>query len=176
MTNIEFRRISTPDELNAASSAYDVAFNWLAGKGIRQWLIHLSRADFERQQSAGQNYGLFCDGVLAVYVSLSWTTAPEWKNIHGATPAWWLKSLASGSPQNDRGLGGTCVERACAFLTSQGAENLYLDCLYGFLPSYYARLGFAHLDTQNISYPPGVFQMVLMRRQLKSTQQMCTNR
>jgi hypothetical protein len=57
---------------------------------------------------------------------------------------------------------------ACEHLSKVGVHDLYLDCVdvAGFLPAFYARLGFTKIAERSTTYPTGNrFSMVLMRRE-----------
>jgi GNAT superfamily N-acetyltransferase len=163
----DFRQLSL-NELDLGYSVYLSAFEWLKAQGIRQWLVPLPRSVYEARQARGENYGLFVDDQLAVIVSLGPGTPAGWADVLTEPQTWWVHTLAAGPDHRGRGLGARTLQRATAHLQERGLPEVYLDCLAGVLPAYYARLGFAQLGAKDITYPSGnTFPMVLMKKDLK---------
>lgn len=170
MSDPVFRQLSA-DEFDSGYEIYLTAFDWLKAKGIRQWLVPLARPIYETRHQRGENYGLFVDGHLAVTLSLSCGTPREWADVVSKPRTWWLQTLATAQNFRGRKLGELTVRIAEAHLVEQQVKDLYLDCVdaAGFLPAFYARLGFVKLEQRNITYPSGnMFPMVLMKKVLRS--------
>jgi GNAT superfamily N-acetyltransferase len=164
----EFRQLST-NELGLGYSVYLSAFEWLNAHGIRQWLVPLPRSVYTTRQERGENYGLFVADQLVVIVSLGPDTPPEWAEVLTESETWWIHTLAIKSDYHGRGLGALTLQHSLAYLKAQGLSKIYLDCLAGFLPTYYARLGFTQLSAKNHTYPSGntTFPIVLMKKDLR---------
>jgi hypothetical protein len=60
------------------------------------------------------------------------------------------------------------AERAKTIVLDAGANEVFIDCVDGgFLPPYYAGIGYEALGHKEITYPSGnTFPMVLMRKEL----------
>lgn len=167
MPHPNFRQLS-PTELDLGYAVYMSAFEWLNAKGIRQWLVPLPRSVYAARQERGENYGLFVNDQLAVIVSLNSGTPPEWADVLTESETWWIHTLAIRSDYRGRGLGALSLQRAVAHLRDQGLPEIYLDSLAGFLPTYYAKLGFTQLIARDITYPSGnTFPAVLMKKDLR---------
>jgi len=140
------------------------AYDWLAGRGIRQWLVLLPFEEFQKRTSEGRNYGLFDGPDLLAVAALSKFTDDHWVDLIGAEPRWWLGALAIRSSLRGRGIGRQTVAHARAAAATAGAAELYLDCVEGALPQYYVGLGFERCAAKTITYRSGnAFPMVLMR-------------
>jgi GNAT superfamily N-acetyltransferase len=164
--NLEFRNIQAGEAEQAYRLICDVTA-WLLSKDIRQWTAPLPRDVFDSRQVKGENYGLFNDGIPVVFMSLLFEPALHWKEEVGVEPRWWLCTLATAVGSRGKGLGEQAVRLACGHLRDRGAKELWLDCVRGngFLPDYYARLGFVIVSEKTIDFPKcGRTGMVLMKR------------
>jgi ribosomal protein S18 acetylase RimI-like enzyme len=141
------------------------AFDWMASRRIRQWTAAPPRDGYMRWQGQRFNYGLFARGRLAVVFSVvparldAWTSQPSRDG-----EVLWLMSLATAQAFRGLRLGERAVEAAAEL---SRPRDLYLECAFGegFLPNYYAALGFEQLDRAVKHYGEnGAFDMVLMRR------------
>jgi GNAT superfamily N-acetyltransferase len=92
---------------------------------------------------------------------------------HFAAPVCWLSKVATAPAFRGRGLGRLAVLKAIGFAYDQQVEQLCLDCVHGngFLVDFYRGMGFQPIDRQNVEFPHGVFDMVLMELRLID---MCT--
>ena len=163
----EFRKLRD-DELDGSYQIIVDTTEWLLGKGIRQWLGPLPRSQWNKRQDRGQNFGLFADGELAVILSLYEMVHPFWKMELGEASRWWLSTLATAGEFRGQGLGRRWVDGADDYLKGKGAKAIYLDCVHGsgFLPGFYGSLGFESLTRKDIEYSVGIFDAVLMRKEL----------
>ncbi len=162
----EFRKIRD-DELDASYQVIVDATEWLLSKGIRQWLAPLPRDIWDKRQDSGQNFGLFCDGELAVVLSLYTEVHAKWKTELGCDSQWWLNTLATAAPFRSNGLGRRGVAEAEAYLKDMGVQHLCIDCVAsGFLPGFYTSLGFEFLARIDIKHTLGTFDAALMRKGL----------
>ena len=161
------RRLAS-SEADSGYTVYLEAFRWLNDQGIRQWLVPQRRDIFDRRQSRGENHGLFIGEDLAVVLSLVQGAPAEWTDVISERETWWLHNLATAQKFRGRRLGALAVKMACEHLVKAGVNVVYLDCVAvaGFLPAFYARLGFAKIIERSIAYPSGnSFPMVLMRKE-----------
>jgi GNAT superfamily N-acetyltransferase len=157
-----------PDELDVAYRILVSASEWLTSKGIRQWTTAYPKQLYWSCHANGWNHGLICDGQLAVILTLSPETPAEWTDSVGTAAAWWLSKLATAPRYRGRGVGALALREVIEYLSAQGAERLCLDCVYGngFLVDFYQRLGFKTIDRRDVSFPTGLFDMVLMELKL----------
>lgn len=166
---LSFRQLS-PHELDLGYAVYMSAFEWLNANGIRQWLVPLPRSVYAARHKRGENYGLFVEDQLAVIISLYPGTPPEWADILTESETWWVHTLAIKSDYRGRGLGALTLQHSVAHLRDQGLLEIYLDCLAGFLPTYYAKQGFTQLAARDYTYPSSsnTFSIVLMKKDLRN--------
>ncbi len=164
MNSLQFRKLRN-SEFDQAHGIICEAVEWLLSKNIRQWTVPLPRHIYRTWQEKGQNYALICNGELAVILSLVKETSRHWFDKTGSQPCWWLSTVASSPEFRGRELGRKAIEQAKTHLAKLGAEEIYLDCVFGdgFLPKYYESLGFESLARRTIEYPTGLFDMLLMK-------------
>ncbi len=168
MEAVQFRRISE-SEKEQAYSVICQRTEWLRSKKIRQWTDPLFREEFDQRQRAGNNFGLFKDGHLVVFLSLVKERSPYWGNETDQKQVWWLTTLAAAIDFSGQKLGEIAVTKAVEYLRQNGEKSLYLDCPEGngFLPNYYGRLGFSIVIEKDIVFPKcGLSHMVLMKHDL----------
>lgn len=157
-------------DIRAARDFYGRAFDWLAAKGVRQWLLRLDEAAFVERQSAGQAFAILVDGRLAGSVFLAFETIPYYREALKQTPRWWMHTLVIDRAFAGRGVGEQAVAAVCDWVRGQRADSLWLHCVNDashaeFMPSYYARLGFDEYLRAEVTYPSGnAFPMVVMCR------------
>lgn len=158
----------TNDETVAGHKIIMDAFEWLKAKKIRQWIVEFPYSSYAKRQEQGFNFGLFCDGELAVVLSLVDNRPVCWETHLPNKNVWWLCTMATAQHFHGRQLGEQAVLQASAYLKNKSAGNLYLDCVNGhFLPQFYQKLGFAEVTRKDIAYPSGnTFEMVLMKKKL----------
>jgi GNAT superfamily N-acetyltransferase len=163
---IIFRQLQSGED-KAGHAVWMEAYEWLASHNIRQWLVPLPLEEFQTRTSEGRNYGLFDGPSLVAVTALSKFSDDHWTDSIGAEPRWWLGALAIRSSVRGRGIGRLTVALAGTEAAAAGATELYLDCVEGPLPKYYAALGFERCAAKTITYRSGnAFPMVLMRATL----------
>lgn len=167
-SEIFFRQL-TSDETDAGHAIIKDAFEWLKAKKIRQWLVEFPRLAYSERQMQGSNFGLFCNGELAVILSLIDSRPECWMSDLPNKNVWWLCTMAAARQFRGRRLGEQAVLEASTFLQNKMVDCLYLDCVNGgFLPQFYKKIGFAEVTRKDITYPSGnTFEMVLMRKKLR---------
>ncbi|MGD0915255.1 MAG: GNAT family N-acetyltransferase [Thermodesulfobacteriota bacterium] len=161
-----FREIQSA-EVDEAYRIYIEAFDWLKAKGVRQWLVPLSKDKYLDRQQRGENFGLFIGARVGAIVSLAWEVSPYWQKEVGADAYWWLSTLAVATEFRGEKIAEQMVLEAENWLRGKGATEVFVDCVdeRGFLPSFYKRLGFDEVCRKSITYPSGnTFPMVLMKK------------
>ena len=164
---IIFRKVRS-DELDCAHSILVSAAGWLIARGIRQWTLAYPKELYLACQEKGWNYALESDRELAALVTLSWELPAEWADHFGSTRVWWLSKLATAPAFRGRGLGALAVRHAIGALSDRDVDRIYLDCVHGegFLVDFYRRRGFQTIDRRQVEFTTGLFDMVLMERQI----------
>lgn len=158
----------TAPEVAAAYAIYLEVVEWLKNKGVRQWLRPLTEEEFQNRQIRGELFASLLESRMAAIVTIALEEDADWSEAVGTGKNWWIKTLATHRAFSRQNLGGR-IMRACeAHLIQSGARVVYLECVdYGFLPEYYARLGYEVLKRKTITYPSGnTFPVALMRKSL----------
>ena len=165
MNGIQFRKLHA-DEFDKAYSIICEAVDWLLSKNIRQWTVPLPRHVYEEHQRKEQNFTLMCNGKLAVVLSLVREANPHWKEHLSPEEYWWLSTMTTAPSFRGKEMGRRAIQEAMIILQDKGVEELYLDCVHGdgFLPKYYESLGFVRVARKDVQYPTGIFDMVLMKK------------
>ena len=156
------------EEFDGALKVYLEVFEWLNAKGIRQWLHPLSRQTFAERQHRGELLAHFAGDLPVSIVTLAFEVNSDWPEKIAEGRRWWIKSLAVSRRYSGAGIGVRVMENCEALIQNAGADEAFLDCVdAGFLPGYYASLGYEELGRKDITYPSGnKFPMVLMRKKL----------
>jgi predicted N-acetyltransferase YhbS len=164
--NTSFRKISI-EEVSEAHSAYICVYEWLNAKGVRQWLRPLSQEIFAERQRDGQLFAFFADDCVAAVVTIAFEANTYWLETIGDEGRWWVKSLAVVRAWRGAEFGKRVMRDCEAVVRNTSATEVFLDCVdTGFLPPYYADLGYETLAHKDITYPSGnTFPMVLMRKE-----------
>jgi ribosomal protein S18 acetylase RimI-like enzyme len=151
---------------------YDIyldAFEWLKVKGVRQWLVPISKNIYQEQQLRGENFGYFISCDLRGIISIAKKVTKYWTVYLGDVPRWWISTLAVASSYHGMGIGREMVKAAEDYIQTLNGEEIFLDCVdeKEFLPLYYRNLGYNVIARQEITYPSGnTFPMVLMRKEI----------
>jgi ribosomal protein S18 acetylase RimI-like enzyme len=164
----ELFRPATAAEVGPAHALYMDLVGWLKAKNIRQWLRPLTKEEFAERQARGELFALFLDDQMAAHAALAFEEDTDWREHLDTRKRWWIKTLAVSRAHSGRGLGAKVVELCEAFVRQSGGKEIYLECVdAGYLPDYYARLGYELLVRANITYPSGnTFLVALMRKRL----------
>ena len=158
----------TDAQLENAHTVYLEIFAWLKAKGVRQWLRPISREVFVERHQRGELFALSSDNVLTAIVTVAFEINSYWPEKIGESRRWWIKSLGVARLCHNAGIGRQMMEACERHLRTTGATEVFLDCVDGgFLPAYYARLGYDEISRKDITYPSGnTFPMVLMKKPL----------
>ena len=157
------------EEFDQTYDIYLDAFEWLKAKGVRQWLVPISRIAYQERHLRGENFGYFILGELCAIVTLANIPMKYWTTQLGGVPQWWISMLAVSATCRGMGIGRETVRAAEEYVCALNGEEVFLDCVdeKGFLPLYYGRLGYSIVARQEITYPSGnTFPMVLMRKEI----------
>jgi ribosomal protein S18 acetylase RimI-like enzyme len=161
------RRISE-DEIEETYTLYLEVFEWLRSKGIVQWLVPISEAQFRQRQSRGEIFALIMGDNISAIATLSKEVHNEWVADMPAGAHWWMKSLAVKRDFAGTGIGRQMMAECEKRIAGHGGEELYLDCVDGsMLDKLYTELGYETIARRHI--PHGAvepFHMVLMRKLL----------
>jgi ribosomal protein S18 acetylase RimI-like enzyme len=165
--NPSFRAV-TQKEVTEAYGLYLQVVAWLGARGIRQWLRPLSREEFSERQEREELFAYFDGERMLAIVSLAFELDTDWKQHLSPEKRWWIKSLAVSRVHGGRAVGENVIQQCEAHLSAAGATEAWLECVdTGFLPGYYARLGYETVKRADITYSSGnTFPVVLMRKHL----------
>jgi ribosomal protein S18 acetylase RimI-like enzyme len=159
-----FRHIAL-SEIDTVHDIYNEAFEWLKGKGIRQWLTYKPRSFFEDFQRKGRLYGLFAGDELAVFAAMTQDKPPHWANEFDISNGAWIHRLTLKPRFRGQGIGALLVKHLIAEANENGASHICLDVVdvNGIMPAYYAALGFQKRKAADVTYPNGnTFPIVYM--------------
>jgi len=165
--NSPFRKVSKA-AVGDAHAIYLGVYDWLKTKGVRQWLRASPEDAFAEFQRKGQLFAYYIDDRMAAVVIVAFEATPYWAEVLGGESRWWIKSLAVDRVWHGAGIGPRVLAACESFIQEAGATQAYLDCVgAGFLPGYYAGLGYETLARKEITYPSGnTFAMALMTKRL----------
>lgn len=160
-----FRPLRDDEEALGYEALLEVV-DWLRRHQIALWEHPLPREVYHRRQQAGENFGLFVDGELAVILSLL-DEPPGYWSADIRPPMRWLSTLASRPAFKGRHLGRQAVEMACEHVATAGIPRLYLDCKPGRLVDFYFAIGFERVAQKQVAFDDErVFDVVLCRKDL----------
>jgi predicted N-acetyltransferase YhbS len=157
------------EEFDRAYDIYLDAFEWLKAKGVRQWLVPISRTTYQERHLRGENFGYFISGELYAIVSLAYIPTKYWTAQLGEVPQWCISMLAVSASCHGMSIGRETVRAVEDYVRTLNGKEVFLDCVdeKGFLPLYYGNLGYSVVARQDITYPSGnTFPMVLMRKEI----------
>jgi GNAT superfamily N-acetyltransferase len=164
--------ILAASDVATAHAIYNRAFDWLTGKGVRQWLLRLDEATFATRQAASEAFAIRVDGELAGCVFVAFETISYYGDDINTVPRWWLHTLVIDRAYAGRGIGERTVAAVADWVRSRGGDSVWLHCVNDanhaeLMPAYYARLGFDVVLRTEVTYRSGnAFPMVVMRKAL----------
>jgi len=161
----EFRPIAS-SEVDSAYAVYLGVFAWLSAKGVRQWLQALPLDVFLERERKKELFGCFIENHLAAVISLTFESSPYWPELGGES-RWWIKTLTVDRRFRGVGFGALAVHGCEDLVWHSGVGEMFLDCVdVGFLPGYYAGIGYTVLGRKDITYPSGnTFHVALMKKE-----------
>lgn len=135
---------------------------WLEEQGRRQRIAKTQFTTYRMWQKKGVNYVVLDEDQIAGVFSLPCEPPREWSAMNIKNPVIWLRSLATDPAHRGKGVGAFAVNYA---IESVSPAPLYLDCVSGFLPTYYTSLGFKIVASQVHTYPdePHAYDITLMK-------------
>ena len=147
----------TAETFEASWNVLTDAVAWTKSQGRRQRISNITRQTYMNWQSQAVNFSVWRAECITGVFSLPTQSFQSWPSHDTGKPAVWLRALATHSDYRGIGIGGFAIQFA---LFSIGCgTNLYLDCVAGFLPEYYQKMGFEFLDEQKTDG----YEIVLMR-------------
>lgn len=160
---ITFRRLNA-EEFDAAYAIIREVTEWMLERGILQWERAFPVERYRERHEDGRNYGLFVGDELAVIGSLMPALPLYWGDYPTEKPMIWLSTLATGIKFKGQKLGYRMLAEVENHCLTQGIANIYIDCAYGFLPSYYEAAGYQRLTRHLFRFPHQEFDAVLMKK------------
>jgi ribosomal protein S18 acetylase RimI-like enzyme len=126
------------EEFDQAYNIYLDAFEWLKVKGVRQWLVPISRTTYHERQLRGENFGYCILLELCAIVSLANMPTKYWATQLGEVSRWWIGMLAVVASHRRMGIGREVVRAVEGYVRALNGEEVFLDCVdeKGFLPLY----------------------------------------
>ena len=162
----DFRQV-VGSEVDEAYAVYLEVFEWLNAKGVRQWLQALPREVFVERQRQGELFAHYIEDRIAAVVTVAFDTNPYWSEEIGGDRSWWIWTLAVARRYSGARVGEQVMQECETRIRGAGAADAFLDCVAGFLPGYYRRLGYEVLGRKDTTFPSGnTLPMVLMRKKL----------
>ena len=165
---IQFRNLNN-DEIDEAYRIVSERTEWLNSKKIRQWIAVLPKDILFQRQNKNENYGLFVDSSMAVFLSLVKEINEDWIDVVGNAEEYWLYTLCSAKAYSGNSYGVYAMNKVIEKMKDLKIKSLYLDCVSGngFLENFYNNLGFATISKKEFSYQGvGIFDMVLMKHEI----------
>jgi len=150
-------------EAEAAFAVLKRVSVWLEQLGRRQRIAKTTFDTYMLWQNSGVNYVVVDDLEIAGIFSLPYEPLTEWRTtLDIEEPVAWLRALATDPAHRRKGIGALAVSHA---LEVRSPAAIYLDCVSGFLPSYYGSLGFEVIGTQTRQYPDEdhIYDITLMK-------------
>ncbi len=135
----------------------------IRARGRRQRIAQTSLETYRQWQSDKANYIVTEDDRIAGLLTLCRETLSAWQHVVGASKTRMLRALATHPDYSGRRIGEFAVNSALTLIEPD--EYVYLDCVSGFLPDYYAKLGFETVARQDHRDDDGSdWDITLMRR------------
>lgn len=147
----------TAETFEASWDVLTDAVAWTKSQGRRQRISNITRQIYMNWQSMAVNFSVWRAECIAGVFSLPIQSLQNWPSHDTGKPAVWLRALATHPDFRGIGVGGFAIQFALASIG--GGTKLYLDCVAGFLPEYYQKMGFEFLDEQRMDG----YEIVLMR-------------
>lgn len=156
------------DDLDSAFSVLTRVADWLEQMGRRQRISNTTWQTYQSWQRCGVNFAVLDANEIAGIFSLPREKMIVWPMLGITQPVVWLRALATDPSFRGQGIGEFAIQSAVEL--NPHDEPLYLDCVSGFLPTYYRRHGFKTIAQQTRSYPndPVPFDITLMRYATRS--------
>ncbi len=148
------------DQLDEAFRIIQLTGQWLEQIGSQQRVGATSRETYEHWQERGENFVVLDEETVVGVFSLCRQNMEDWPDATPDEPVLCLRALTTHPAHRGRQIGSTAIQHA---LRLCGTERLYLDCVVGFLPDYYAAHGFEQVGRQVLEHPEADYDVILMR-------------
>ncbi len=158
----QFLRIEpvADDSVEQAFSVLTETARWLIAEGRRQRIGNTSFETYQAWQKSSANYVVLKSNEIAGIFSLPVEDFVDWPAYQHIDASIWLRALATHPDFRNQQIGEFAIRSA---LELAGGETVYLDCVSGFLPSYYGKQGFEVIDQQVKEFSDGTYDITLMR-------------
>ena len=135
---------------------------WIQSQGRRQRIANTTLEVYRKWQSEKSNFIVTEDDKIVGIVTLRTETLVDWPDQVAIGPIQMIRALATHPEHRGKGIGEFAMREV--ILQSANGNPVYLDCVSGFLPEYYANLGFSVVQEQIRDYgEEGSFPITLMR-------------
>lgn len=153
MASLDFRSLSFA-EFDSAYGLVTAADAWLRERHLPAYLVPPEK--YAARQKAGENFGLFDQGILRAVVTLGEGMPDDWAALIVYRPFLWLSTLAS-DRRAQAPYGRDLMRFAEDYARSGGNRAVYLDCYVGNgkLPEYYLHLGYKWIERKLLIFNDG---------------------
>ncbi len=158
MSQLQFEPVSN-DETADAFGVLQAVARWLEQQGRRQRIANTRYETYLQWQAQSGNYRVTRAGKTVGIFSLVYEPLLDWTDVEVDEPVYWLRALCTHPDYRGLNVGGFAIEASLSLVDSNAP--LYLDCVSGFLPSYYEKHGFESVATQE----KDGYQITLLRHQ-----------
>ena len=136
--NLTFSRLDD-SEINVAFDVLKQVIADIQVKGRRQRIVDTTFADYQAWQAEAANFVVKLDDEIVGLVTVRREILEGWSDFVQLGSVIMLRALATHPNHRGQQIGEFAVVSAVQKI---GDESVYLDCVDGFLPDYYERLGF----------------------------------
>ncbi len=152
-----FRKLH-PYELATGYAVLVEAYEYLKSRGSIQWPHPFPYDKYRRWHNRGLNYGFFSGNRLTTVISLVEESDDRWRDFFSGACVYWIRAVAGSHRHRGKGFGRLAVRAAVDRIVNDQQIPLYLHCFKGrgFLPAYYARLGFRVMSETELDNGPWI--------------------
>lgn len=148
------------------SEAYDVlqqVAEAIRARGRRQRISQTSLETYRQWQADDACFILTEHQHIIGLVTLCREVLSAWQDVVGTAPVPMIRALAVHPDHSGRGVGSFTLNHILTRIDRR--EWVYLDCVSGFLPDYYAAHGFERMERREHDDADGVrWDITLLRR------------
>lgn len=152
-------RVVEDSELTACFDLLQRVGIALKRAGRKQRVATLPFETYEHWQQFGWNFLVESENQLVGIFSLPLVSLVDWPECTPNQPVQCLRTLAIAPEWQKKGYGRFAIQAALNLVNNR---PLYLDCVEGVLPAFYASVGFERLATRSIEFKPGMLQSIVL--------------